>query len=304
MGRHAYLIIAHNKWNNLQTLVELLDDDRNDIFIHIDKKGCFSNEQIITIQENARKSSIIFIDRISVSWGAYSLIDATLKLLAAATKRGNYLYYHLLSGSDLPIKHQDYIHDYFDENQGKEFIHIGDREWNLKTKDRAQYYWMFQEIAGNSRQCYCRILRALDRLSVKIQKHLGIDRLRTLQFASGSEWFSITDEFARYVLSKRSLINTQFRYCICADECFIQTLAVNSHYKNKVFNTNNTEKHNRALRYIRWNHGKAEILSCNDFNGLSNTECLFARKFDEDIDKDIIKYVAKRIIQSDESIAF
>ncbi len=35
--RHAYLILAHNEPKILQTLVEMIDDERDDIYIHIDK---------------------------------------------------------------------------------------------------------------------------------------------------------------------------------------------------------------------------------------------------------------------------
>lgn len=37
MGSHAYCILAHDDAHCLKTLVSLLDDMRNDIFIHIDK---------------------------------------------------------------------------------------------------------------------------------------------------------------------------------------------------------------------------------------------------------------------------
>lgn len=36
--RHAYLIIAHNEFEVLKLLIECLDDSRNDIYIHFDKK--------------------------------------------------------------------------------------------------------------------------------------------------------------------------------------------------------------------------------------------------------------------------
>ena len=36
--KHAYLIIAHNEFWLLQQLIQVLDDSRNDIFIHFDKK--------------------------------------------------------------------------------------------------------------------------------------------------------------------------------------------------------------------------------------------------------------------------
>lgn len=36
--KHAYLIMAHNNFYILEKLLRLLDDSRNDIYVHIDKK--------------------------------------------------------------------------------------------------------------------------------------------------------------------------------------------------------------------------------------------------------------------------
>lgn len=38
MDKHAYLIMAHNEFDILEKQLILLDDYRNDIYIHIDKK--------------------------------------------------------------------------------------------------------------------------------------------------------------------------------------------------------------------------------------------------------------------------
>lgn len=38
MGKHAYCILAHNDAYCLKSLTRLLDDPRNDIFIHLDSK--------------------------------------------------------------------------------------------------------------------------------------------------------------------------------------------------------------------------------------------------------------------------
>ena len=37
--RHAFLILAHNEFQILKILLSMLDDGRNDIYLHIDKKG-------------------------------------------------------------------------------------------------------------------------------------------------------------------------------------------------------------------------------------------------------------------------
>lgn len=39
MGKHAYLIIAHSNFGQLRTLLEMLDDERNDIFVHVDARA-------------------------------------------------------------------------------------------------------------------------------------------------------------------------------------------------------------------------------------------------------------------------
>ncbi len=37
--RHAFLILAHNEFQILRILLSMLDDERNDIYLHIDKKS-------------------------------------------------------------------------------------------------------------------------------------------------------------------------------------------------------------------------------------------------------------------------
>ena len=115
--KNAFLILAHTEFEVLKMLVACLDDPRNDIFIHFDKKVTKSpkirtKHAGLTILEN----------RIDVRWGAPSMIEAEYNLFEAAIARGPYQYYHLLSGVDLPLKSQDYIHDYLDRHDGEEFI--------------------------------------------------------------------------------------------------------------------------------------------------------------------------------------
>ena len=44
MGKHAYLIIAHNNLSLLRRLFLALDDERNDIYLHFDARAKFSVE--------------------------------------------------------------------------------------------------------------------------------------------------------------------------------------------------------------------------------------------------------------------
>lgn len=84
--RHAYLLMAYNNPGQLLKLISLLDDVRNDIYLHIDATSDFPME----ILKNATHSShLTIIDRIPVFWADYSLVRAELNLLREAVNSGN-----------------------------------------------------------------------------------------------------------------------------------------------------------------------------------------------------------------------
>ena len=53
--RHAFLIIAHNNWEQLKKMVQLLDAENHDIYIHIDKKSIdFKADKFLEIINKSR----------------------------------------------------------------------------------------------------------------------------------------------------------------------------------------------------------------------------------------------------------
>ena len=147
MNKHAYLIIAHNNFILLEKLLLLLDDERNDLYLHVDLKCKEFN--FPKFKNLVKKSNLIFIDRMNVKWGDSSQVEVELKLLEAAIKN-SYAYYHLISGVDLPIKSQDYIHNFFEQNKGVEyigFIH------NHNHHSRIQYYHFYNIKGSFNRMC-------------------------------------------------------------------------------------------------------------------------------------------------------
>lgn len=63
--RFAYLVMAHNEPQVFHTLVRLLDDPRNDIFVHIDRRADAGLFQSVT----TRYSKVYYIDSQIVNWG-------------------------------------------------------------------------------------------------------------------------------------------------------------------------------------------------------------------------------------------
>lgn len=110
MEKHAYLIVAHNNFYILERLVKLLDYEFNDIYIHIDKK--VKDFRFNYFKNIVTKSKIFFVKRFNIKWGGYNIVKAELELLEEASKK-NYVYYHILSGVDMPLKKSEEIYSFF-----------------------------------------------------------------------------------------------------------------------------------------------------------------------------------------------
>ena len=101
--KHAFLIIAHNEYPILEVLLSMLDDERNDIYLHIDKRAVGLYQKIKGFK--IKKAGFYLIEKnMKVYWGDISLVKVEYLLFETALKNGPYAYYHLLSGADLPIK--------------------------------------------------------------------------------------------------------------------------------------------------------------------------------------------------------
>ena len=191
--------------------------------------------------------------------GGDSQIDTELRLLKAAIKNGHYIYYHLLSGEDLPIKTQDFIHVFLKEHSGKEFVCF--QEPKFKFEERIRYYYFFQEKEGRKRNLYS----VFRKTSIAIQKLIGIKRNKNIQFQKGANWFSITDDLARYVCSRSSWIFETFKNTIFCDEIFLQTIVHNSRFKKNLYHQNYDNDHAACVRLIDWKRGAPYVFTSNDY---------------------------------------
>lgn len=287
MSKHAYLIIAHKYDYTFTTLLHMLDDARNDLFIHMDKK-CASLD-LEGIHSLVKHSPVYFTERTSVTWGGYSQINSELMLLKLATGKGHYDFYHLISGEDLPIQSQDYIHAFFADNSGKEFIRF--ESASFKYSDRVKYRYFFQEQIGRKKRIS--FYKVLNKCSLTLQKLFRLSRNNDVVFQKGTNWFSITDALARYVVSKEAWIKSVFKNTLCCDEVFLQTLVENSDFRQSLYDSSYSNDCRSIMRLIDWNRGNPYVFRKSDYNEIIKSEMLWARKFDSRIDKDIIRMVGE-----------
>jgi len=269
--KHAYLILAHNNFKVLEMLVHCLDDSRNDIFIHFDAK-------LKTLPEiHTEKAGLtILTDRVDVRWADWTVVEAEYKLYNAAAAKGPYAYYHLLSGVDLPVKTQDEIHKFFDDNAGKEFIGYTLLTITPELERKAQRWHLFPRSFRNG-PIWIRAIRAG---FLRVQEFLGIRRNCDIDMKKGSQWASVTDGMVHYILDHYEWAKKRFTHTYCSDEIVKQTLCWMSPYKENIYRTDDDGL--GCVRVISWFDGEMKNWTKEDYLSFCEGSAMFARKFTDE----------------------
>lgn len=301
--RHAYLIIAHAGWEQLKILLKLLDYENNDIYIHIDKKA--KSVPISDLKSATTKSNIEIYCEYKVYWGSFELVQTELLLFQKARERC-YDYYHLISGTDMPIKSQEHINRFFEEHKGLEFVHF-DTEERLKIDHeigrRTHLYHFLQNYRRRYKiQFFNSVFTFLERVLLLVQMAIGVDRLKKYPefvIKYGSQWVSITGDLVSYILSQQEMIYRIFKYTNCADELFIQSIVYNSNFNERLYDKNYDDNMHGNMRLIdmkrRGHSGNPYTWENGDWPEIRNSDCLFARKFSMSVDEQIINQVCRYV---------
>lgn len=231
-----------------------------------------------------------------------SLVKATLLVMKTALKSGNYSYLHLLSGADLPLKTPEQIHSYFENvEKGTNFVSFSHGEairQNVEYKTRYYHpfveYQRFRKDGNLFHALQDFSAKALRKIAVMFQKSVGFKRKwNDIQLRKGSNWVSVTSDFARYLVERENYILKRFRGVICTDEIFIHTLIYNSPFRDTIQDYDN--KLDESIRNIDWNRGSPYVWREEDFDELVNGGSLFARKFSSNVDQGIIDKIAAHL---------
>lgn len=290
--KHAYLIIANRNPQQLQWLINAIDDSRNDIFLMIDNKSNIKNCKF-----TATYSTLIIVESINIYWGDYSLVDAELRLLKSSIK-GEYAYYHFLSGLDLPLVNQDKIHDFFDSVPNHEFLTYSAAIDQKLINQRVKRHLFNKHFRPSG---------SLNRIYRKIEKHIlelvpEKDYSSVLGFASN--WATIDNDLASILISSEQEISSMFNHGYLVDELFIPSIInINSEIKKKVYYSepvkDSPNEFQGNLRYINWWDGSPYTWRYKDYYQLDQARKmghLFSRKFDITIDRKIVDKILKDVL--------
>lgn len=234
---HAFLVEAHDSPELLQRIVNKIQAPNHYVFIHFDKKYPMPTINI--------KWGGLIPDRkrISVTWGGYSQIKATLILLEEAINNHiNFDYYHLISGHDYPCVDNVNFDRFFDQvPQGRSFM-LYDTDLQL-AEDREAIRWRVNKWHFHEDK---------DNTIFERKYHFFLQRYIKRRYKGnlykGSNWFSWHSSLAQWVLQYlkwHPVYLHRFHYTMCCDEVIFHTLLY------PYIERFNIEKNN-DLRYVDW----------------------------------------------------
>lgn len=312
----AYLILAHNHPLQVARLVDRLRHPGARIYIHVDAKA-----DLRPFLDVLREKDVVLLrDRVSVFWGGYSVVEATLALMRTALRDG-FGYAVLLSGSDYPIKPAGHIHDFLATTP---FEHIN--YWRMEDRPswwyRLQYYFYLDSYLSNPRTgpAPTQLLASSYHALVRSRAAGWILPKRTLPVGlvpyAGSQWWMLSYACIAHILDRIDSdpdLVTFYRFTYVPDEMIFQTIVLNSPFAERVVHRDQylrwrqtrevqqehevqQERDVRPARgeppmlpessfhgkFMYWSptKGRPATLDEEDFSTLQRSDALFARKFD------------------------
>lgn len=263
--RIAHLILTYTNPKQTERMIKKMYHENFDFYIHVDKKFDINPHLFLEAIPN-----VFFINnRINVQWAGFSTVVATFECIKEIVATGKqYAFINFLSGQDYPLKSPEYLNDFFQKNKGTEFLSFRDikNDWKEGLIRMENYF-----LSGYN-------FRGKHRLEQVINKITPKRKIPYNMHPYGKSMFWMlspeTASFVVKVVENDKNLQKFFSLCWASDEFVFQTILLNSGYKDKIINNN--------YRYIDWSAGGSnpKVLNEEDFELLSKSNMLFARKFD------------------------
>lgn len=275
----AYLILVHRYPDQFKRMFKAIYHPANHYLIHVDKRsGVELQAEIQDFLSGFPNASLLKSEK--AIWGGYSLVDAELRGIKELLKMGlKWEFFINLSAQDFPLKSQTYIHNFLSHHIGKDFLKVANQgRIRPDTLHRIENY----------------VTESGDEIiSEPIVKR---PFLRDVTPYIGNQWMILSRKFCEFISHSPEVDRFKefYRHTLIADEGFFQTVIMNTSYKATIVNDDK--------RTIDWIPMGAIKLRPRDFTAkdadfLMASQDLFARKFDETVDGDILGMLEADLLQ-------
>lgn len=275
----AYLILVHRYPNQFKRLFKAIYHPANHYVIHVDKRsGIELQNEIQDFLVNYPNASMLKSEK--AIWGGYSLVDAELRGIQELLKMGlKWEFFINLSAQDFPLKSQTYIHHFLSHHIGKDFLKVLN-QFQARPDTMHRVEDIFTELGDEI-------------ISEPIVKRPFLTGVTPY---IGNQWVILSRKFCEFVTHSPEVERFKKFYenTLIADEGFFQTVIMNTSYKSVIVNDDK-----RTIDWIPMGDIKLRPrdFTINDAGFLMTNQDLFARKFDETIDGDILSALERHVLQ-------
>jgi hypothetical protein len=293
----AYFILVHRYPNQFKRLFRAIYDPGNHYLIHIDKRagrGLYKELQNFL----AKFPNAHLLASHNVVWGGYSMVNAELrsmKKLLKLSKKWDFLVN--LSGQDFPLKSQSFIKAFLKLNMEKDFMLVANqKKMRPETLNRIENYF----VEGSN-----------DFLGVPVKRSYLIGVIPFI----GGQWKILSRNCCEFLCSNGEVARFEryYKNTLIPDESFFQTVLMNTNYTKTIINDDKRAiiwipdiRHKPNSRNRIGADTKALIASgkiklrpktftIKDLPFLQKSKALFARKFDETVDSQILDILESQL---------
>jgi Core-2/I-Branching enzyme len=276
-ARFVYFILAHHRPEQLRLLVDSISDRDELVLLHVDLKSMMG----LRAERNgtwrmARRLAhdypkIILMRPRFTNWGGWSLSQILLDAIDIALERdGGWTHFINLSGQCLPIKPLDNIRAQVGAAGQQIFVEL--RHFSTLPADDWHLRW--HPMIELPHKC---VRRAGPK-----PRPGGFE----LEF-KGSQWCILPRAFCEWQRNAdiTRQITRYLRGLLLSDELLIQTLVRNGPWRDQVAQFYGRE--------IVW--PGPQVMTMDHWDRLDRSPALFARKFDVNLDRDVVAAVLEKV---------
>lgn len=232
---------------------------------------------------------------IDVKWGTFSQCEATIRLIQAALLSGvSYDYLWLISGQDFPISDKNNVKKFLEKSKENSYIEIIDKKHRLYPEFQKRNLIYHNKFMLN-KTIASKVFKRIIYIITGGKKYVFKCFRRKSDFMNyyGSSWWCLPkeciDEICSLIIRQPEMVE-YFKHSSCPDESFFQTLFMMTSYAGE---------QQGNLTYIDWekNSSSPKVFRMKDLQILkeNNNKYLMARKFDIEIDYQILEELKKII---------
>lgn len=275
----AYLVLVHRYPEQFKRLFSAIHHPANHYLIHVDKRsGQALHADIADFLQGFPNAALLQSE--PAVWGGYSLVDAELRAIETFAREGlEWEFFINLSGQDFPLKSQDEIHAYLRQHVGKDFMKIADQ-----ADVRPDTLHRIEDFVTESDH---------EAVSDPSRKRAFLDGVRPY---IGNQWLILSRRFCEFLAHSPEVTRFKafYRNTLIADEGFFQTVIMNTSYRATL-----VKDDKRAIDWVPMGTIKLRPrdYTAADAAYLQTCPHLFARKFDETVDSEILDLMETHLAQ-------